>query len=73
MIEQDYGDNVAIGLPVHDQCCARCPSQPGSKPDPFTLDFMKLERDLRMKTVFPCAWRPSKLCKGYFDLMEKGD
>lgn len=72
MVLQDFGDNPAVNLPVHRECCERCPSAKG-QPDEFTKDFMKLPLDLRRMTVFPCAWRPNKLCKGYYDLMERGE
>lgn len=72
MIEKDFGNNPALHLPIHNECCAHCPSRPGFEPDPETQDYMRMPKSLRMKTRFPCAWRPEKLCKGYNDRMEKG-
>lgn len=56
---------------VHDESCEHCPSA-HYPPDPCTLDFMELSKEDRMQSVFACAWRPEKLCRGYYDLMERG-
>lgn len=58
-------------LEVHTECCAKCPSAHGSGHDPETRDILTWDKSERMETVFACAWRPDKLCKGYYDLMTK--
>jgi hypothetical protein len=72
MVQVDFKDNPAIGMPVHKDCCKRCPSNT-TNPDPEVRDYMAMPKDLRMMTVFPCAWRKEKLCKGYYDLMTSGE
>lgn len=51
--------------------CKNCPSA-HFEPDPEALDierwFKNGEISLKM-AVFPCAWRPAKLCKGVCDRM----
>lgn len=50
---------------VHESPCVNCPSTRGT--DPEVQDILKLPREKRVETAFPCAWRREKLCKGYWD------
>lgn len=50
---------------IHDSPCVHCPSTKGI--DPETEDIKTWPKSQRMNTVFPCAWRNEKLCKGYCD------
>lgn len=67
-----YGENEAVGLLVHKNYCSRCPSHPTRRTDPEAAEFLKLPKELRMLTVFPCAWRRKKLCKGHYEDMQTG-
>ena len=67
-----YGVDEAVNLPVHSTYCARCPSHPSKRTDPEAATYLELPRELRMLTVFPCAWRRGKLCKGHFEDMDTG-
>lgn len=50
---------------IHRNYCAHCPSRPGYEPDPITLDFMTYPFEVRRdEGVFPCGWRPQKMCRG---------
>jgi hypothetical protein len=51
---------------IHLNYCANCPSRHGQiyGHDPESLDYMSLPDGEKQKYVFPCAWRPTKLCKG---------
>lgn len=53
---------------IHKNACKNCPSKSGH--DPETEDISKWDRSEQLKTVFNCAWRLEKLCKGYCDLMK---
>ncbi len=70
--ENLYGLNPSANLPVHKTYCARCPSHPSKEPDDEALEFLSMPRELRMLTVFPCAWRREKLCKGWHEACEHG-
>lgn len=50
---------------IHATPCELCPSTKGT--DPETEEIMACALEERLKTVFRCAWRPNKLCKGYCD------
>jgi len=55
-------------MEVHIDHCPNCPSKWGEihGHDPETLDMLGWpDRHLQ---VFPCAWRPEKLCRGICDL-----
>lgn len=54
---------------VHDFPCDNCPSM--FELDPGVLDILRSPEKERLESVFACAWRPEKLCKGYWDLMNQ--
>ncbi|MGH9903931.1 MAG: hypothetical protein ACRD68_19140 [Pyrinomonadaceae bacterium] len=37
--------------------------------DPESLDYKAAPRDVQLDSVFRCAWRPEKLCRGYCDFL----
>ena len=51
---------------VHKNYCAKCPSNRNvfPEPDPESKDIASLPDGEKQMHVFPCAWRPNKLCKG---------
>lgn len=52
---------------IHRHPCARCPSA-HYPPDPQALDYLTAPREVQLREgIFPCAWRPEKLCKGVCD------
>jgi hypothetical protein len=52
---------------IHRHPCVRCPSAHGP-PDPLSLDYMSAPRDVQLREgIFPCGWRPNKMCKGVCD------
>lgn len=51
---------------IHKACCKNCPSYKG-RSDPEADEYGKLPLEKRINHVFPCGWRPSKLCKGICD------
>lgn len=56
---------------IHQHACANCPSK--DEPDPAVEEFMAAPRDIQLESVFVCAWRPGKLCKGYCDRLDITD
>jgi hypothetical protein len=53
---------------IHKGCCKKCPSAMGT--DPETEDIKTYPKELiAKKFAFVCAWRNSKLCKGFCDNM----
>jgi hypothetical protein len=53
---------------IHSHPCVHCPSTKG--PDPMTQDIIDhYPRSEQLQSVFACAWRPGKLCKGYCDAL----
>lgn len=55
---------------IHRVPCKNCPSVYYKKIgtiDPETEDILNSSREIQMQSIFPCGWRPSKLCKGYCD------
>lgn len=57
---------------IHLQCCPHCPSAPGCPSDPESDQIESWVRSGEMPAmdaVFACAWRPTKLCKGWCDLL----
>ena len=57
---------------VHKGYCPRCPSNRAvfPKPDPESEDYASLPEGIKQQYVFPCAWRPSKLCKGVCEQLD---
>ena len=51
------------------QPCANCPSA-HFPTDPEVEDIKTWSREAQLDTVFRCAWRPEKLCKGYCDVLQ---
>lgn len=51
---------------IHASPCAHCPSAHFA-PDPESLDLLRAPRLVQVARAFPCAWRPSALCRGYSD------
>ncbi len=52
---------------VHEQMCAKCPSQ-YEDTDPESQDiFDSGDVEWIKESVFTCGWRPHKLCRGYYD------
>lgn len=54
----------------HDECCQHCPSGPGMGEDPETEDILTrwpLDEVSNPDLLFPCGWRPDRLCKGWHD------
>ena len=56
-----------VPLSVHKDNCQYCPSARGS--DPESEMYAALPEGERQLYVFPCAWRPEKLCKGVCEEM----
>tara|TARA_R110002167_G_scaffold229499_1_gene434765 strand:- start:15 stop:281 length:267 start_codon:yes stop_codon:yes gene_type:complete len=54
---------------IHKVCCKLCPSGDGMRNDPEVEEQLKLPKEKRVKCVFLCGWRQSKLCKGFCDTM----
>jgi hypothetical protein len=55
---------------IHKVPCKNCPSvinKLTGTVDPENEEVKLFTRQEQIKTVFPCGWRPSKLCKGYCD------
>ena len=57
---------MIIPTAPHNDYCPNCPSRMGQLygHDPEAEMFMELPDGEKQKAVFPCAWRPEKLCKG---------
>lgn len=53
---------------IYKTVCTQCPSA-YYPADPECEQIMKYPKEEQLKTVFNCAWRQNKLCKGYCDLM----
>lgn len=52
---------------IHKDPCEHCPSAPHREQDPEAQDMGTAPRDQQLAFVFPCGWRPNKLCKGLCD------
>ena len=55
---------------IHKAPCKHCPSAAATRSghhDPESLDYKAAPRDVQIESVFPCGWRPEKMCKGYSD------
>lgn len=55
---------------IHKTPCKNCPSVINKENgiiDPENEEVKLFPREEQIKTVFPCGWRSSKLCKGYCD------
>jgi hypothetical protein len=57
--------NQSAFLGVHAAPCRNCPSMAGT--DPEVEDVLTWPEPYKQQTVFPCAWRREKLCRGYCD------
>jgi hypothetical protein len=53
---------------IHAHPCKHCPSA-HHEPDPESLDYLAAPRAEQIDSVFVCAWRPDKQCKGYCDFL----
>lgn len=54
---------------IHKAPCKHCPSA-HYPPDPESTDIKETwPREDQLQSVFPCAWRPEKQCKGYCDFL----
>lgn len=54
---------------VHTHPCAHCPSVHGPE-DPESVDIRDhCSRDEKIESVFRCAWRRDKACRGYADFI----
>jgi hypothetical protein len=51
---------------IHAAPCKHCPSA-HHEPDPEAQDILNQPFRVQLAYAFPCAWRPSALCKGYCD------
>jgi len=53
---------------IHKICCKQCPSD-GKGEDPMSADIKATvpKEHIAREYLFVCAWRESKLCKGYCD------
>lgn len=55
---------------IHKVPCKNCPSVFNKKNNIIDLETEQIknsDRQYQLKSVFPCGWRSSKLCKGYCD------
>lgn len=58
---------------VHEHPCRSCPSA-HYLPDEEALDVRELVRRREMaraEAVFPCGWRPERLCRGFSDFIDE--
>lgn len=60
---------------IHKNACKNCPSA-NFEPDPESLYYKQnyTKDEIIKHVLFPCGWRPSKLCKGlcgYHNITEK--
>jgi hypothetical protein len=57
---------------VHKNYCKDCPSNRAvfPIPDPEAADYEALPDGERQRYVFPCGWRPNKLCKGVCESLD---
>lgn len=62
----EYGRYPNRYKEIHKVCCKNCPSDK-DRSDPKSEELKKLPSEYLVDHVFPCAWRPSKLCKGVCD------
>lgn len=64
-----------INLPTpttpHKDYCQRCPSNRAVYPesDPEALEIATYPDGVKQQYVFPCAWRPNKLCRGICEVL----
>ncbi len=57
---------------IHAHPCKECPTvacRTSGIEDPESEEIRSCSLAVRAESVFPCAWRPEKLCKGYADYM----
>lgn len=55
---------------IHKTCCKNCPSARGHDEETQDMKDNCSKEYIAKETAFVCAWRTSKLCKGYCDLMD---
>ena len=52
---------------IHKAPCKHCPTA-HHPPDPESIDILTTwTREQQREALFPCGWRPDKLCKGQCD------
>lgn len=57
---------------IHESPCEHCPSARNAArgiEDPESADIKAGSRAYQIESVFRCAWRPEKNCKGYCDFL----
>ncbi|MBV9169077.1 MAG: hypothetical protein JOZ81_03190 [Chloroflexi bacterium] len=55
----------------HAACCRHCPSAPGRSLDPEAADILASTDAMFLREMlFPCGWRPEKLCRGNWDQVQ---
>lgn len=57
---------------IHASPCAHCPTVRMADlglEDPESADIKTWSREAQLDTVFRCAWRTEKNCKGYCDFL----
>lgn len=57
---------------IHESPCEHCPSARNAArgiEDPESTDIKAGSRAYQIESVFRCAWRPEKNCKGYCDFL----
>lgn len=59
---------------IHKMACKKCPTKNGLKIgqiDAETQEIKTYPKEIIVQEyLFPCAWRPNKLCKGLCDYFE---
>lgn len=56
-------------MKTHDKPCQKCPSA-HHLPDPEAQDILAAwPRKEQIAHAFPCAWRPTGLCRGWVDFL----
>lgn len=60
---------------IHRECCERCPSNNNKLAGIIDPESADLKREyskefIAKNSLFVCAWRPNKLCKGNCDFHE---
>jgi len=52
---------------IHKTCCKQCPSTKGEDEESVDIKASVPKEHIAREYLFVCAWRESKLCKGYCD------
>lgn len=60
--------NLARVKELHAEPCEHCPSA-HHPPDPESEQFLRASRTTQLTSVFRCAWRNEKACKGWCDYL----